>query len=308
MSDDLSDILGVRLSVVDDATGCVLLGRGTLAPTGARAYPLRTHRPAHLMIDAGAPLDSLTLVHLTQILAVHANAIAQDAEARMRDGAAVLEHALTGRMNVRGELLRLWGQETAGYRAIVTSCNTPLRLQTALAIAELPTTAIDTDGKIVLVAPTHRLEELRSLVEEICPESGVSAVHHDLGDVSGAVAEAATEHAAVRGRGEHWLEFRGERVSLVARSRSEAAQIIDTVLGPLAREESRYRLLRETLFTFLDNDLHWSLTAKTLGMHRQGLVYRLNKVEALTGRSVRRTRDVSELWLARTAWRQLREV
>lgn len=112
----------------------------------------------------------------------------------------------------------------------------------------------------------------------------------------------------MRGRGEHWREFQGEQVSLVARSRSEAAQIIDTVLGPLAREEQRYVLLRETLFAFLDNDLHWSLTAQTLGMHRQGLVYRLNRVEALTGRSVRRTQDVSELWLARTAWRQLREL
>ncbi|MBW9110413.1 PucR family transcriptional regulator ligand-binding domain-containing protein [Microbacterium trichothecenolyticum] len=306
-SDDLGDLLGIRLTVVDDATGCVLLGRGALAPAGARAYPLRTHRPTHLMIDAGAPLDSLTLVHVTQILTVHANAVAQDAEARLRDGAAVLEQALVGRANVHGDLLRLWGQETAGYRAVATTCKTPLRLQTALAVAELPTTAIEADGRIVVVTPTHRLEELRSLVEEICAESGVSAVHRDLRDVSGAVAEATAEHAAVRGRGEHWREFQGEQVSLVARSRSEAAQIIDTVLGPLAREEQRYGLLRETLFAFLDNDLHWSVTAQTLGMHRQGLVYRLNRAEELTGRSVRRTRDVSELWLARTAWRQLRE-
>ncbi|MDQ7877081.1 PucR family transcriptional regulator ligand-binding domain-containing protein [Microbacterium sp. QXD-8] len=305
---DLSDVLGVRLTVVDDATGCVLLGRGALAPTAARAYPLRTHRPTRLMIDAATPLDSLTLVHLTQILTVHANAVAQDAQARMGDGAGVLEQALAGRLNVRGELLRLWGEETAAYRAVVTTSDTPLRLQTALAVAELPTTAIENDGKIVIVSPTHRLEELRALVQEICPESGVSAAHRDLGDVSAAVAEATAEHAAVRGRGEHWREFQGEQVSLVARSRSEAAQIIDTVLGPLAREEQRYVLLRETLFAFLDNDLHWSLTAQTLGMHRQGLVYRLNRVEALTGRSVRRTQDVSELWLARTAWRQLREL
>jgi purine catabolism regulator len=305
---DLSDVLGVRLTVVDDATGCVLLGRGALAPTAARAYPLRTHRPTRLMIDAATPLDSLTLVHLTQILTVHANAVAQDAQARMGDGAGVHEQALAGRLNVRGELLRLWGEETAAYRAVVTTSDTPLRLQTALAVAELPTTAIENDGKIVIVSPTHRLEELRALVQEICPESGVSAAHRDLGDVSAAVAEATAEHAAVRGRGEHWREFQGEQVSLVARSRSEAAQIIDTVLGPLAREEQRYVLLRETLFAFLDNDLHWSLTAQTLGMHRQGLVYRLNRVEALTGRSVRRTQDVSELWLARTAWRQLREL
>lgn len=306
--DDLGDILGVRLSVVDDGTGCVLVGRGVLGPSGARAYALRTHRPTHLLIDDGTPLDSLTLVHLTQILAVDANAVAQDAEARMRDGAAVLEQALTGRMDVRGELLRLWGQETAGYRAVVTTCDVRSRLQTAIAVADLPVTAIDVDGKIVVVAPTHHLERLRSLVEELCPESGVSAEHRDLRDIPGAVAEATTEHAAIRGRGLHWQEFQGERVSLVARSRSEAAQIIDTVLGPLAREDSRHRVLRETLFAFLDSDLQWNVTARALGMHRQGLVYRLNKVEVLTGRSVRRTQDVSELWLARTAWRQLREL
>lgn len=305
--DDLSDILGVRLTVVDDMTGCVLIGRGLLGPTGAHAYALRTHRPTHLLIDADAPLDSLTLVHLTQILAVDANAVAQDVEARIRDGVTVLEHALTGRSDTGGELLRLWGEDTVGYRAIVTTCDTPLRLQTALAISELPTTAIDTDRNIVIVAPTHHLEELRWVVEELCPESGVSAEHRDLGDLSGAVAEATSEHAGVRGRGEHWREFRGEWISLVSRSRSEATHIVTTVLGPLAQDESRYLVLRETLFAFLDNDLHWSVTADALGMHRQGLVYRLNQVEALTGRSVRRTQDLSELWLARTAWRQLRE-
>ncbi|MGN6218871.1 MAG: PucR family transcriptional regulator [Microbacterium sp.] len=307
-TEDLSDVLGVRLTVVDDATGCVLLGQGVLGPTVARAYPLRTHRPTRLLIGASTPLDSLTLVHLTQILTVHTNTVAQDAQARMRDGAAILEHLLAGRTHVSAELARLWGDETAGYRAIVTTCETPLRVRTALAVAGLPTTAIETDGKIVIVAPTHHLEEVRLLVQEICPESGVSAVHRQIGDMSGAVAEATAEHAAARGRGDHWREFTGERVSLLARSRSEASQIISTVLGPLAGDEQRFVLLRETLFTFLDSDLQWGIAAGTLGLHRQGLVYRLNRIEALTGRSVRRTRDVSELWLARTAWRQLREV
>ncbi|UOQ89144.1 PucR family transcriptional regulator ligand-binding domain-containing protein [Agromyces endophyticus] len=306
-ADDLGEILGVRLTVVDDATGCVLIGRGLLGPAGSRAYALRTHRPTHLLIDADAPLDSLTLVHLAQILAVDATVAAQQAMARIDAGVAALERALEGRQDSRAELRRLWASDSGAFRAIATTCAIPLRLQMALAIAGLSTAAIDTDGRILIIAPAHEIDGVRRIVEELCPESGVSAEHRDLGDVSGAIAEATAEHAEVWGRGSHWREFRGERVSLVSRSRSEAAQIVATVLGPLSGDEPRYVALRETLFEFLENDLHWNRTAAALGMHRQGLVYRLNQVEAITGRSVRRTKDLSELWLARTAWRQFRQ-
>lgn len=304
---DLGDLLGIRLAVIDEASGCLLLGQHPGDASASRSYALRTHRPAHLLIDADAPLDSLTIVHLTQILTVEGNAAAQDAENRIADGAAVLAQALSGRANAHGELLDLWGQETSGYRAIATTSDPPLRLQTALAVAGLPTTVLEAERRIVVVAPSHALPGVRALIEELCPESGVSAEHHDLRDISGAISESLTEHSAVRGRGMHWQEFQGERVSLIARSHSEAEQIITTVLGPLADDVSKHRMLRETLFAFLEHDLQWKLTASALGMHRQGLVYRLKRVEELTGRSVRRTQDVSELWLARTAWRQTRD-
>ena len=93
-------------------------------------------------------------------------------------------------------------------------------------------------------------------------------------------------------------------MSLLARSRSESDRIITSVLGPLAEHTPRYTPLRETLFAFLDNDTQWKTTAEKLGLHRQTLVYRLDQVEGLTGRSVRRTSDLSDFWLARTAWAQ----
>jgi purine catabolism regulator len=100
-------------------------------------------------------------------------------------------------------------------------------------------------------------------------------------------------------------EFRGERVSLLARSKTERGQIVKSVLGPLASDDARFAPLRETLFTFLDLNLHWNETAEALKMHRQSVVYRLERVEQITGRSVRRTKDLAELWLARTSWESL---
>ena len=40
-------------------------------------------------------------------------------------------------------------------------------------------------------------------------------------------------------------------------------------------------------------------------LHRQTVVYRLDRMEQLTGRSVRRTKDLAELWLARTSWESI---
>lgn len=304
VGEELGAVLGTTITVSDDATGCVLIGDGVVAPDGKHSYPLRTHRPARLHVGDGASLDGLMLVHLTQILTVEANVIAQDAESRIADGAAALRRALTGERSIRDDLLPLWGQETVGFRAVVTTCETPLRLQTALALADLPTTVMATDAALILVAPTQHLDRVQRIVRELCPESGVSSEHPTADDLSAAIAEATAAHAEVRRTGRHGHEFRGQHISLLSRSRSEADQIISAVLGPLAEESASGDELRLTLFTFLDNDLHWNVTARALGLHRQGLVYRLKKIEALTGRSVRRTKDVSELWLARVAWRQ----
>ena len=301
---DLGELFGTGLTVVDDRTGCVVIGAGVLAAPGSRAYALRTHRPTHLLLAPDAGLDGLFLMHLTQLLAVDADALIQHALAKAADGATAVELALTGRRQGNAALVEMWGDTPSGYRVIVTDCATAQRVPLALVMAGLPPTVRESAGTVTLVAPQSRLPECRELLERLELVAGVSAEHHDLADITGAVSEARTARTDAAAQQQSWYEYSGEQVSLLARSRSESDRIITSVLGPLAEHTPRYTPLRETLFAFLDNDTQWKTTAEKLGLHRQTLVYRLDQVEGLTGRSVRRTSDLSDFWRARSAWAQ----
>jgi PucR family transcriptional regulator, purine catabolism regulatory protein len=71
------------------------------------------------------------------------------------------------------------------------------------------------------------------------------------------------------------------------------------VLGPiLAYDEEHATELLRSLALFLDENRSWQRSAELLHVHKQTLVYRMHRVEELTGRDLRRTADVVELWLA----------
>lgn len=301
----LKKLFGTAITVVDEATGCVVIGEGHLGPVKARSHPLRTVRHARLILGEDSRLDALSLVHLSQVLEVDANEIFQSAMKNISESTATFENALAGRLEARSALGNLWGGNHGGYRVMATACDVELRVQLALALATPDTLTTGKDGKQLTAVPESKFEQVKALFRELGLGAGASAVHFDPADLEAAVDEARSEFAAAGGNGGTFSEFRGERVSLLARSKSERGQIVKSVLGPLASDDARFAPLRETLFTFLDLNLHWNETAEALKLHRQSVVYRLDRVEQLTGRSVRRTKDLAELWLARTSWQSL---
>jgi len=48
---------------------------------------------------------------------------------------------------------------------------------------------------------------------------------------------------------------------------------------------------------FLEHNRSWQRSAEILHVHKQTLVYRMRRVEELTGRSLREMSDVVQLWL-----------
>jgi purine catabolism regulator len=92
--------------------------------------------------------------------------------------------------------------------------------------------------------------------------------------------------------------------SVLPRTAGEANEIIQRVLAPLMSETQSSARLIETLCTYLDQDRNWNSTAEKLGIHRQTLAYRLQRIEKLTGRSLKSTRDLAEFWIARTVLRR----
>lgn len=92
--------------------------------------------------------------------------------------------------------------------------------------------------------------------------------------------------------GEHHAPF-------LPRTLSEAHSAVDHVLGPLiAYDQEKSSDLINTLRVFLENKRSWKQASELLCIHKQTLIYRIRRVEELTGRTLDETRDVAELWYA----------
>ena len=75
-------------------------------------------------------------------------------------------------------------------------------------------------------------------------------------------------------------------------------ELVETTMGALATYDQQHGTdLLHTLRAYLHNRTNVSLTARTLHLHRQSLLYRLNKIESLTGRSLDNADDLFVLEL-----------
>lgn len=72
----------------------------------------------------------------------------------------------------------------------------------------------------------------------------------------------------------------------------------DEVLGPLADADAESHMLRETLQAYLAHNGHAGPAATALGVHRNTLRHRLDRIEQLTNRSLANADDRAELWIA----------
>lgn len=72
----------------------------------------------------------------------------------------------------------------------------------------------------------------------------------------------------------------------------------DEVLGPLCDADSESQMLRETLASYLSHNGQAGPAAAALGVHRNTLRHRLDRIEQLTNRSLGNADDRAELWIA----------
>jgi purine catabolism regulator len=116
------------------------------------------------------------------------------------------------------------------------------------------------------------------------------------------VREALFGLQLARAQGSSWAvygEGGGGGALFGPRSLSEAQEAVARVLGPLRDYDAAHRMeLVASLRAFLEHNRSWQRTAAALGVHKQTLVYRIRRVEQLTGRRLDRTGDVAELWYA----------
>ncbi|UNM96904.1 PucR family transcriptional regulator ligand-binding domain-containing protein [Ignatzschineria rhizosphaerae] len=85
----------------------------------------------------------------------------------------------------------------------------------------------------------------------------------------------------------------------VPKSLEDAKKLFDLNLGALyQQDQERNTRYLTTLKVFLDNDRAWEKSAKQLHIHKQTLVYRMQKIQEITGRKTDTMEDIVELWIA----------
>lgn len=293
----LTDLTGMGVRVVERTTGMPVLGdRQEASPQSARRHALDTDPATDLYVDAD--LDPLVLIHVKQLLTIDAQAVLRRALDAVRYGEEQIRAALDP---VAAHATHPGGVGTDGAHAVGQRPYRVLavpdgagRLALSLALARYPAWVGEALGVVIVVAAEEDLDGVQPLVQEASQDVGVSLLHARIDDAGAAVREASDALSA----GQGVREFAPESVSLLARSVTEAQQIVEQVLGPL----TKYDGLRHTLFTVLEADLSMQTAADALGIHRQSLVYRLKRIRELTGHDVHRVPDLTRLWLAHEAW------
>ncbi|MGW4048152.1 PucR family transcriptional regulator [Streptomyces sp. NPDC004721] len=193
-----------------------------------------------------------------------------------------------------------------------------LRLEEAVCVAAR------NDDDPDLLATTH-LELWRSAVSHltvqrgdtsltILPDAAVPVLVQALGQLgragvsdlivradrmADAVREATWSLDIVKEQGTPLLRYAEADPLLGPRNPAEARALVDRVLRPvLDLPQGQADELLTTLRVFFENRRSWQRTAETLQVHRQTVLYRVRRIEQLTGKQIADTNDLTTLWLA----------
>lgn len=308
---DVATLLGVGIRVEEPTTGVPIIEAeipgGSREDDAARTYSQRGAHPSSLIITEHPreELDSFLMVHLMKVLEVAVGRILHGAERRRESSEQAMRSLLSGVTPRKLETLLAPHQAADGYQVVAFSSRDAERITRTAALRSLPVVVgAASNGHLALV-PIGAVPEIRALTETGDIRFGVSSTFSSYADVRVAADQAAKTLADAHYSDRAWVEFEGAQISVLARSRREAQEIVDGVLGGLLEDSTSAVNLRQTLFAYLRHDRSWQVTAHELGIHRQTLSYRLRRIEEITGLSTSKSADLSAFWVAYQAWESL---
>jgi PucR family transcriptional regulator, purine catabolism regulatory protein len=135
---------------------------------------------------------------------------------------------------------------------------------------------------------------------------GVSDPFTGVESFSGAVREARWALDWTRDGESTILRYGEGASSFGPRSIAETEAMVGRVLGSLLEYDAEHQSeLTTSLRVFLAANRSWKRAASELFIHKQTLVYRMRRVEKLTGLRLSETADVAEIWFALEALRRI---
>jgi len=272
------------------------------------AVPVPARRPAALLASRFTEHqpELSVLQHASTVAALELEKLASSRDALARAGAELFRELLAERLESAQAGVRL-GAAGLGHDDLVVAAwwhegTTTAGVHQELFAWDLPHLLdADREDGIALALVPDRRRALQALLDAL-PRGCCVGVSAEVGGQN-RVAAASREARWALGHGQagrtRVVRYRETNASSWPFAPDRAEEVAEHVLGPLRRYDQAHRTeLVRTLAALLGNDRSPTRTAADLFIHRQTLVYRMRRIEKLTGRSLSSTKDVVDLWLA----------
>jgi PucR family transcriptional regulator, purine catabolism regulatory protein len=269
-----------------------------------------TSRPAILVAIPNNDVlpNNLVLRHITTILGMVIEKETVIHERLRRLGTELLSGLIDGRIAPEAANLLLAEHKLLKDSFYIVTCSSnkkPFKhewLHLQLSARDIPHLLTQSDNTLIALVPSTK-KAITSLQEELPPNVrlGISNIFTSPSKIPEALQEALWALKAAE-TNEKIIVYYSEELSIspfLPRSKKEAHTIVEQVLGDLiAYDKKNNSQLIMTLFIYLNENRSWQIASKKLNIHKQTLVYRINKIELLTDRRLNVTNNVAELWLA----------
>ncbi|WP_165354255.1 PucR family transcriptional regulator [Nocardioides glacieisoli] len=277
--------------------------------------PVDTYGRALLLAIPAAEtdVDLVVLQHVATIAGLEVDRRAAAALRRRENGARFFQRLLDSAVDVNtaAERLSALGLGDRPWRILClgTECEIePDDLQLRLGARQIPhLIARSGDNLIVLVAASSIGADVFGLADTSEARVGLSQPVQSIGRVGDAAREARWALETARSTDQTVVLYGEESPLFMPRTVAEGEAVVHAVLGPLVDydQETDSQLLR-SLEVYFESGRSWQAGAARLGIHKQTLVYRMRRVEDLTGTRLADMDDQTRLYLALKTLRLLR--
>jgi purine catabolism regulator len=271
------------------------------------ALPVPSTRAAVLVVTPrnGQEPSLALLQHVATIVALEAEKLTAEREHRRRIGSELLAAIIDGRVDgaVAASQLESHGLRPDALVVAALERSGPMRsdMHSRLGDRGVPHVLLRRGETLLIVldAEGESVERLLSLAGHDAYVGLSSRPVLGAGRIPDAVREARLSLQAARSGDRRVVPYGTNDRPFMPRTVAEAAAIVDRILGPLIEYDREHNAnLVHSLAQFLRANRSWQRAAEPLFVHKQTLVYRMKRVEELTGRHLDDTGDVAELWLA----------
>lgn len=306
--------------VPDDLSAAVRRADEGRLVAGARAVPVPgsavealiaevpTHDMAALLVvrPEHDPLDGVLVQHASTVVAVELSQARLALEHRRRAGAELMAHLLEGRLEPRGARRQLVAEGLPPESAVAIVAgggrsDHVQELHLALWRRDVPHVLVIRSDIAHALVPND--DSIIVAVADALGRGGHVGASTQLADVR-RVPDADREATWALGlaRQQDLATARYGQVSAplgLLSGPQDAAAMVRQWLGPLQEHDRAHQSeLVRTLETFFACQRSWQGSADALHVHRQTVLYRVHRIEELTGRSLRETSDIAQFWLA----------